>query len=142
MSDYKLDKISYSSLTNVYQVYDSWVAPIAISGTIAAGHINYYVVGFNFTDDAARGNVSIQNHTTKLRTPYNRGTRLATLLPDYSVYEYAASEIVRTEVRYPNPRLMQIILYIDNSLSGSTLNLITQQLDIIVDFYIAPVANA
>lgn len=137
---YKLDKIAYTSQFNVYQMYESWVVPLQISGTVAAGTTKYYGAGFNFTGSPARGNVSIQRHDTGLRAPFNAGERLSRSSPTYIIFQTSGSEIIRTETTYPTATTFQVILYIDNN-TGSPINLISQQVDIIIDFYIPPVGT-
>lgn len=135
---YKIDKTSFSNQFGAYQVYESWKVPVMISGTIPDGFYNQYQAVFVFDVDRARGRVSIQNPSTLLKTAFNTGPKLATLLPGLTVYTYASTETVQTSTSYNAAGNLFINLYIFNE-TGGILNLVTQQVDILVEFYDAPV---
>lgn len=135
---YKIDSTSFSSQFGAFQVYETWKIPVAISGSIPDGFYNQYQASFAFDQDTARGRVSIQRPDTLLKTVFNAGVRLPTVLPGLTVYQYASSETVQTSTTYNASGTLFVNLYIFNQTGGS-INLITQQLDILVEFYDAPV---
>jgi hypothetical protein len=135
---YKADKTYFSNQFGAYQTYESWVVPISISGTITNTHANRYQIVFNFPSDNPRCRASIQRHDTGLRAPFSIGTRLANFSPTYQIYRFTSSETVITDTHYENGGETLVLNLIIQNFTGGTITLVTQQLDVILDFYDAP----
>lgn len=137
---YKLDKTYFSSEFGTYQFYESWVVPLAITGTIANTKTNQYQANFTFTNDNARGRVSIENAATGYKTPFGIGNRLARNSgAGLIVYQATSTEVVTTDVHYESGGDQLTINFNITNLTGGTITLVDQTLNIHLDFYDAPV---
>lgn len=135
---YKIDKTYFSSQFGSYQIYETWKVPLIISGSIANGHANQYQTNFTFTNDKARARVSIERADTGLKTTMTAGSRLARNSPNYIIYQSASTEIVQTDVHYQSGGTVLTINFSIVNNTGASISLVAQQLNIIVDFYDAP----
>lgn len=136
---YKIDKTSFSSQYGAYQNYQTWKIPVTISGSIPNGKYNLYQAAFGFSQDNARGRAFLQRSDGSIRTQLNVGFRLSTFLPNYTVYQYASSETVQTSVYYGSGGDTFVVALAILNQTGVTVNLTTQVVDIIVEFYDGPV---
>jgi len=134
---YKIDKIAYTSQYDVYQMYASYIVPLTITGTIANTKTRYFGAGFTFSGGTVRGEAVARNASTGLRTPFAAGPRLA-FSTGLEVYQRKEFEIAYTRVVYPSPDTFQVYFYIYNN-NGHTITLIDQEVDILIDFYFAPI---
>lgn len=136
---YKIDKTSFTTQVGTYQVYETWKIPVVISGSIPNLNYNSYVAGFTFTQDNAKARAYVQN-AAGLRAPITGGVRMSNYSPSYEIYNFASTEYIETDMYYlAGGDQVYVAIYIFN-LTGGTVNLVTQTIDIIVEFYDGPVA--
>ena len=134
----KLDKIAFRTQFGTYQISQTWRIPLDISGSIPNNYFAYYGAGFTLTNELALARVYIEN-SAGLRAPFVAGGRLATYSPNYEIYDFASSEIVETDINYSDGGYdVDVLVYIING-TGGTLNLVTQTLYLVCEFYQAPV---
>jgi len=136
---YKIEKTSFTTQTGTYQVYETWEIPISISGSMANGTTRAYVAGFTFTEDNAKARFYLRN-SDGLKAPMTTGVRIATYSPTYEIYDFASTEVCETDVYYDNSgaEVYGAIYLINNT--GGTVNLVTQEITMIAEFYDGPVA--
>lgn len=132
---YKLDKTYFSSQFGNYQYFQSWRIPFTVSGSIPNNQLNRYQTSFGFSRDNALGRVFLQRADGSIKVPLDAGRRLSTLLPDYTVYQYTSTETVETDVHYQDSGEVLVLNLLILNQTGSTINLVTQQLEFIVDLY-------
>lgn len=135
----RLDKVAYTSLHDTYLMFSSYTCPFVITGTLNAGKMNRYQAIFNVPNQKARGRTSIIRHDTGLRSPFNASYRIANYSPDYEIYRFAGAEIAFTNTFYTDATTFIVEFRLVNN-TASPITLIDQQLDVVIDFYNAPVA--
>ena len=136
---YKIDKVQYGSVFGTNQIYYSIIIPISISDSLPDGFYNQYQAIFIFTNDTARGRVSLENPATGWRVQV-AGLRIQNLSPTYEVYQFKSGETVQTHVTYNSSGDLYFNMYILNQ-TGSAITLNTQTINLYVELYDLPVDN-
>jgi hypothetical protein len=138
MSNFHVDKTAFTSQTDTYQIFDYYIVPILVSGTVATGTTKYYAAQFTFIGGQLRANTMIRRADTGLRALFNAGTRISDLAPTYEIFQFADFETVSCQTRFISSDVFQVALLIQND-TGSPITLVNQEIDILIEFYFAPI---
>jgi hypothetical protein len=138
MTRIRPDAIVFSNLTEAFLNYDRIVRPIDITATVVPNGSNtLFQADLPYSRTGTIANLYLQRPDTGLKVPANAGKRLATSLPNYTVYQYKSTEIVEIYIAYSSTTI-SIGLNIINT-TGSSIILNAQTINAIAIQYDAPI---
>ena len=135
---YRPDRTHFTTQALRYYSVNKYKLTCLISGTLPDGQYER----FRFSLDPRGSNLQARafiRNAAGLTAPVTAGYVLAEFSPDFVLYQYASSEDVYTNQRFLDDGQTFIIDLLIYNTTGSSINFISQSLDIYVEFYQAPI---
>lgn len=134
---YRPDRTHFTTQSFRYESFGKYKFTCNISGTLADSTFKRFQFVVTFTDSRVQARAFITNPTTGLTAPFTAGY----VIPEYGSYEmyqYGGGEQLFTDQHFENNGELYVVNLFIYNISGSPINLITQNIDIYVEFYEAP----
>lgn len=139
MSGYKIDRTHFTTQAFRYDSFGKYRFEIPISGTLANNTSRQYQLNVSFSDSRVQAKTFITRDDTGLTVPMYIGYRLPSIAGSYEVFQSASGEFAETDQHYEDDGETLVINFFITNTTGSSVNLITQNLSIWIEFYEAPV---
>lgn len=135
---YRPDRTQFTTQAFRYESFGKYVFTCNISGTLADSTIRRFQFSVRYTDSRVQARAMVVNPTTGLLAPLTTGGVLPNYSPGYEIYDYAGNETVYTDQHFEEDGEYFVVNFLIQNISGAPINLITQEVDIWVEFYEAP----
>lgn len=135
---YRPDRTQFTTQAFRYESFGKYVFQCNISGTLPDSTTKRFQLNVLFEHSRVQARAFITRPGSGLLAPLTTGGIIPNYDPDYEIYQYAGDETMYTDQHFEDDGEYYVVNVLIQNVSGAPINLISQTIEVWVEFYEAP----